>query len=107
VTKFELTKFPSNRYTMMENHLFDALPKNGKKVNSADIVMMRRDMGDWDVKNPSKNITTVMQRLLEKIDENKEPFRIAKEGKYEGHHMVEYWLEERAPVRRKRKANGR
>lgn len=111
MAKFELTKFPSNRYTMMENHLFDVLPKEGRaserRVGSAYLVEKRREMGDWDVQNPLKNITTVMQRLLEKIDENGEPFRIAKEGKYEGHHMVEYWLEEREPVRKKRKANGR
>jgi hypothetical protein len=104
---FELTKFPAHRYTMMESHLFDVLPKNGKKVTSADMVEKRMEMGDWDVAHPRKNITTVMQRLLEKIDDNKEPFRIAKAGKEAGHHTVEYWLEERAPVRKKRKANGR
>ena len=107
MTKFELSKFPSNRYTMMENHLFDKMPKNGRKVGSAYLVKKRVEMGDWDVKNPLKNITTVMQRLLDKIDENEEPFRIAKHGKEEGHHMVEYWLEERAPVRKKRMVNGR
>ena len=68
---FELTKFPATRYTMMENHLFDALPKNGKKVSSADLVEKRLAMGDWDVLNPRKNITTTMQRLLEKIDEQR------------------------------------
>ena len=83
------------------------LQKNGKKVTSADIVEMRQALGDWDVAHPRKNITTVMQRLLEKIEDNNEPFRIAKAGKEEGHHTVEYWLEERVPVRKKRKANGR
>jgi hypothetical protein len=102
--KFELTKFPATRYTMMENHLFDVMPKNGRKVGSDFFVEKRLEMGKWDVKNPLKNITTTMQRLLEKIDHNREPFRIAKAGKEEGHHMVEYWLEERTS---KRKANGK
>jgi len=102
---FELTKFPAIRYTMMENHLFDVLPKNGKKVTSADLVEKRMAMGDWDVLNPRKNITTTMQRLLEKIDDNEEPFRIAKAEKATGHHTVEYWLERRPRARKK--ANGR
>ena len=109
--KFELTKFPAIRYTMMENHLFDMLPKDGRredrKVDSAYIVERRQKLGDWDVVNPRKNITTVMQRLLEKIDANEEPFRIAKADKTTGHHTVEYWLEERPPVRKKRKVNGK
>ena len=104
---FELTKFPNIRYTMMENHLFDKLPKNGKKVGSADIVKMREEMGEWDVKFPLKNITVTMNRLMEKIDDNGEPFRIAKSDKAPGHHMVEYWLEARTPVRKKRRINGR
>lgn len=99
---FELTKFPANRYTMMENHLFDKLPKNGRRVGSADIAKMREQMGDWDVKFPLKNITVTMNRLMEKIDSNNEPFRIAKAGKEEGHHMVEYWVEACPRVRRRR-----
>lgn len=109
--RFELTKFPSIRYTMMENHLFDMLPQAGRrderKVTSADLVAQRQALGDWNVANPRKNITTTMQRLLEKIDDNGEPFRIAKAEKEEGHHTVEYWLEEREPVRTKRRVNGR
>ena len=105
--KFELTKFPVNRYTMMENHLFDMFPQNGKKVDSNYFVEKRREMGDWGVQNPRKNITTTVQRLLEKIDDNGEPFRIAKAEKEEGHHTVEYWLEERPPMRKKRKMNGK
>ena len=100
----QLTKFPKIRYTMMENHLFDKLPKNGRKFDSADIVKMRESMGEWDVKFPLKNATVTMQRLLEKIDDNGEPFQIMKEDKSPGHHKVEYWL---APRSRKRKANGR
>jgi len=101
---YELTKFPKNvRYTMMENHLFDMLPKNGKRVSSADIADGRKALGKWDVKFPLKNITVVMNNLIEKIDANRETFRLAKDGKYPGHPEVEYWLEPRS----KKKANGK
>jgi hypothetical protein len=102
---FELTKFPRIRYTMMENHLFDKLPKNGKWFNSADIVKMRESMGEWDVKFPLKNATVTMQRLLQKIDDNGESFQITKADKEPGHHLVEYRLEPRS--RKRRRANGR
>jgi len=104
----ELTKFPKIRYTMMEAHLFDKLPKNGRRVGSAEIVKMRESMGEWDVKFPLKNITVTMNRLMQKIDDNEETFRIAKEAKYAGHHMVEYWLEPRTKHKRlPRKRNGK
>jgi hypothetical protein len=104
--RFELTRFPPIRYTMLESHLFDKLPKNGRKFGSDDVVKMREGMGEWDVKFPLKNATVTMQRLMDKIDDNEEPFRIVKAGKEAGHHKVEYWLEARTPVRKKRKANG-
>ena len=107
MTKFELTKYPLQPYTTLENRLFDWLPRNGKKVGSDYFVQKRKELSDWDVANPRKNITTMMQRLLDKIEENGEPFRIAKTEKAPGHHKVEYWLEERPPVRRKRRVNGR
>jgi hypothetical protein len=107
VSKYELTKYPPQPYTTLENRLFDWIPRNGKKVGSDYFVQKREELGDWNVANPRKNITTMVQRLLEKIDENGEPFRIAKAEKTTGHHKVEYWLEERPPVRKKRQANGR
>jgi hypothetical protein len=104
MSKMKLTEFPKIRYTMMEYHLFSSLPKNGKKVGSADIAASREAMGAWDVKFPLKNITVTMNRLIEKIDANKEPFRLVKDAKYPGHPEVEYWVEPRAV---RRKANGR
>jgi hypothetical protein len=102
---FKLTRFPETRYTMMESHLFDVLPKNGRKIDSAAIVKLREEMGDWDVKFPMKNITVTMQRLIDKIEANGEPFQIVKDGKRTGHHKVQYWIEPRKPARKK--ANGR
>jgi hypothetical protein len=98
----QLTKFPKIRYSMTETHLFAKLPKNGRKVGSAKIAEMRADMGDWDVKFPLKNITVTMNRLMEKIDDNEEPFQLLKEDKRTGHHKVEYWLAKRRKPRKKR-----
>jgi len=99
-----LAEFPASvRYTMTEYHLFATLPKNGRKVGSADIAAARGK--DWDVKFPLKNVTVTMNRLIEKIDANKEPFKICKIDKSQGHNMVEYWLEPRKRTRRK--ANGK
>jgi hypothetical protein len=86
----------------METHIFSKLPKRGRKVGSADIVEYRKMLGYWDVKFPLKNITVTMDRLIKKIDANGEPFRLAKEEKYTGHHKVEYWLEPRTKARKKR-----
>jgi hypothetical protein len=94
--RFELTKFPAHRYSIFESHLFDKLPKNRKRFNSADIVKIRKAMGgEWDVKFPLKNATTWMQRLLEKVDANGEAFQIMKDDKRTGHHVVEYWIQKR------------
>jgi hypothetical protein len=95
----QLSEFPKKvRYTMTEYHLFATLPKNGKKIGSIDIAEARGD--DWDVKFPMKNVTVTMNRLIDKIDLNKEPFKICKTEKAPGQRRVEYWLEAR-------KRNGR
>jgi len=99
---FELTKFPKKRYTMMEYHLFDMMPRDGTKVTSADLAEGREALGKWKVKFPLKNITMHMNNLIGKVDLNKEVFRVGKEDKYPGHPQVEYWIEPRS-----KKANGR
>ena len=107
----KLSEFPKKQpYSMTEYRLFETLPKSGKRIGSADIVKKRGDA--WDVKFPLKNVTVTMNLLITKVDANKEPFRIAKEGKYPGHPEVEYWLEPRsvrkkAPLPRRKKANGK
>ena len=109
---YKLTKFPETRYTMMESHLFDKMPKNGKKVGSAEIVKFRQDLGEWDVKFPLKNITVTMNRLIDKIESNDEEFRILKDDKRTGHHKVEYWVVPKAEALKearnaRRRVNGR
>lgn len=92
-TKIKLTEFPRRRYTMLEYRLFDALPKNGEKVSSADIADAREELGNWKIKYKQNTITVTMNRLMEKVKDNREPFRIKKDGKRTGHHIIEYWVE--------------
>ncbi len=90
----KLAEFPKKvRYSMSEYHLFDKLPKGGRRIDSAEIAKARGNK--WDVKFPLKNVTVTMNVLIRKVDANREPFRIKKEGKYPGHHKVEYWIERR------------
>jgi hypothetical protein len=103
-TKMKLAKYPETvRYTLTEHNMFAALPKNGRRVGTADIAKVHGD--EWNVQFPLKNITVTMTRLIGKVEANNEPFRIMKEDRYPGHNKVEYWLEEKPAARRK--ANGK
>lgn len=91
--QMRLTEFPKVRYTMMEYHLFDMLPKNGKPVDSNTLADARKKLGAWRAKNPLNVITVTMNQLIDKVKVNREEFRIKKDGKRKGHPEVEYWLE--------------
>lgn len=99
---YKLSKFPKVRYTMTEYHLFETLPKRAGQRIGSHAIAEARGGEEWDVKFPLKNITVTMLRLIDKIDANKEPFRIRKNERIPGHPHVEYWLE-----RRSKKANGK
>ena len=100
----KLSEFPKKRrYSMTEYHLFAALPKDGRRIGSHDIVKKRGDA--WDVRFPLKNVTVTMNLLIDKVDANDEPSQIMKEGKYPGHPEVEYWLQPRKKSRKR--ANGK
>jgi hypothetical protein len=94
--RMRLTEFPKVRYTMMEYHLFDMLPKNGKPINSNALADARKELGAWKAKHPLNVITVTMSRLINKVKINREEFRIQKDGKRKGHPEVEYWLESKA-----------
>lgn len=101
---FTLPEFPKKvKYTMTEYHMFAVLPQDGKRIVSADIVEARGDK--WKVGFPLKNVTVTMNRLIDKVKANDEPFRIKKEARYPGHLQCEYWIERRGT--RKKKANGK
>jgi hypothetical protein len=94
MTKYTLKLFPKTSYTQMEFHLFNMLPQDGSKVTSNNIADMRKALGNWDVAHPLATITVTMNRLIDKVMTNREPFRIRKAGKKKGHAEVEYWIEQ-------------
>ena len=85
---------------MTEYQLFELLPKDGERISGYDLADARVKLGNWDVAHPINNVTVVMNRLIEKVKTNKEPFRIGKGGQEAGHHITEYWLEPRAQKKR-------
>lgn len=96
----ELSKFPAVKYTMTEYHIFSALPKNGKQVGTDYIA--EKQGKEWKVRFPIKNIVVVMSRLINKVEANKEPFRICKQEKMLGHYNVKYWIEPRVQKKKVR-----
>jgi hypothetical protein len=92
--RYELSEYPKKAYTLTEHRMFDTLPKRGsKRVGTADIAHSRGN--NWQVKQPLKHIAVTMARLIEKVDINKEPFRICKNEREPGQNRIEYWLEPR------------
>lgn len=91
--QLKLKDFPKSRYSMMEYRMFEAMPKDGTKVTSADIAATREAMGKWDVENPLGIINVTMDRLAKKVQVNREPFRIKKLPKKVGNPTVKYWVE--------------
>jgi len=100
-SEIKLTPIPARRYTITEIQFFNSIPKNGRKVKSQDIVDARMKLGDWDVKYPHKNVSVTMNRLIEKVEENDETFRIFKEARYPEHDRVEYWIGPKPRARKK------
>jgi hypothetical protein len=89
----KLTPFPKRPYSMLETHVFNMLPKNGRRIKSRQLADARAKMGNWKVANPLNTITVTMNNLMVKVKANKEDFVIVKDGKRPGHHEVEYWIE--------------
>jgi hypothetical protein len=89
----QLTSFPKKKYSMLEYHVFDMLPKRGRKVKARELVEARLRLGPWKAKNKMNVINVVMNNLIEKVELNNENFRIRKEERYPSHPEVEYWLE--------------
>jgi hypothetical protein len=63
------------RYSPLENKILDAIPKDGRYINTLDLV-------DIVYKNPPRNarqsILTAVNSLIKKSDENMEPWEIFK-----------------------------
>ncbi len=97
MARIKLSEEPKVRYTLSEYSLFDSLVQRGRgrKITSSEIAEARRKLGPWNATNPLNVVTVTMNRLIDKVEANKESFRICKDGKYPGHPVVEYWLEDR------------
>lgn len=92
---FTLTPYAERaRYSLLEQELFNALPQNGDTINTKDLVYARLKKGHWDVRYPRNIVATVMQKLIEKVELNKEPF-VIKQAQQSGVRRKEsiYWLE--------------
>ena len=79
-------------YTPLERAYFNAVPQDGRRINLKQLIFVRLQYNpEWDVKHPRNIISTQMIRLAEKIELNKEPFRLCREGNRRA--QVWYWLE--------------
>lgn len=97
----QLTLFPKARYTLLDRELFAAIPQNGDPISTKELFYARLKKGPWDIKNPRNVISTTMAKLIDKIERNKEGFRITQTRG--SRREVEYRLEltrsgRRAPV---------
>lgn len=92
---YALTEFPvdGKRYSLLQYRLFEALPKDGRKVGTKELVLARMDLGPWDVKHPRNVISAVMDKLIDKVEINNEAFIIHR-SKTEGSNKrdVLYWI---------------
>src|SRR6187455_2187870 len=93
--ELKLTPYSRTKYSAAEKMMFDLIPKDGTKIRSSDLVHKRLMHGEWDVANPQNIITVTMNNLIRKISTNGEKFKVMKDGKRVGHHVVEYYVEKR------------
>lgn len=91
----KLTDYPKHSYSLLEHRLFDMLPKDGQRIFSTELANARAAAGRWSATNKNNTITVTMNKLIKKVQANREPFRVKKAGKRRGHHVVEYWIEPR------------
>lgn len=90
---FTLSGDPPVRYSNQERVIFDALPKDGSRISSLELIGRVYKRGQ----TPFHARTIVVgcaRSLLKKIEHNKEPFRLAK-TKPAGPTPVQFWLEPR------------
>lgn len=85
-------------YSDGERELFQLLPKNGKRISSAQLMIMKkRRSATWLVKHPRNNVTVTMKHLIAKVRHNRESF-VVHQSKRVGPHPIEYWIEVRHPT---------
>lgn len=80
------------KYSKSERLLFKFVPKSGAKITSEELVRRRKEAENWSIANPRNVVITQMRSLIEKIDGNREPFRLKKSPQL-GPYPIEYWIE--------------
>jgi hypothetical protein len=88
----KLAEIGDPRYSHYEYRLFNSIPQDGSKIGTRELAEARRRLGNWDVNEPLKNISVMMNKLIAKIDDNNEPFQIVKDLRRPGHNEVKYQL---------------
>jgi hypothetical protein len=103
----QLTPFAQRaRYSVLEQELFSAMPQNGDRVTTHDLVYARMKSGHWDVKYPRNIVATVMKKLIEKVKLNDESFLIRSEQQRGPNRLeIAYWLEPKSTRRTTREAH--
>ncbi len=84
----------TRHYSSNEKMLFDLVPKNGARITSNELVRLRKAARRWPIANPRNSVISAMRSLMEKIDANKEAFRLRQSPQL-GPYPSEYWIENR------------
>jgi hypothetical protein len=79
------------KYSPREKALFKGLPKDGKHTTTQKLVKaVYKNSPPFHARTA---VLVILRRLINKIEFNKEPFRIARTDGY-GSKPIEVWLEE-------------
>jgi hypothetical protein len=96
-TRFRLSESDFPRYTRKERELFRLIPRAPRRVNSTELaIAIVADSPQRDRVWPNDQLQTsaALRSLRQKINVNKEPFRLCSTRRM-GPHPMEYWLEAR------------
>jgi hypothetical protein len=81
-------------YSDTEQILFGLIKQKGSPISTNELVLARLRQGPWDVQYPNHVISTLMARLIRKVEDNNEPFRVVR-SHGPRRREVEFWIEPR------------
>lgn len=84
---------PVKSYVEFERELFSLLPPNGMRVTNPTLVNLRKKAGGWKPKYPRGVVHAAMNKLIEKVTLNKEPFEIHRTETGRRCDPVAYWIQ--------------
>ena len=79
-------------YNNTEKMLLALVPGGGKRITSLELVKLRKQVKPWKIAHPRNALSTIMRRLIEKIQRNNEEFRLCKSPQ-NGPQLMQYWIE--------------